>query len=127
MDFPAPFTEAEFASLLAAPGVFVLGDATGFALGRVAADEAELLTVAVAPAARRRGRGRHWLRAFEAEAARRGAETGFLEVAEKNAAARALYAAEGWAEVGRRRGYYALPGGGRSDALVLRKCLARGM
>lgn len=124
MDFPEPFSEAEFTTLLIAPGVFVLGDADGFALGRVAADEAELLTIAVAPEARRRGRGRDLLQDFQAEAGRRGAAQAFLEVAEDNTPARALYTAAGWAEVGRRRGYYTLPGGGRADALVLRKSLS---
>jgi ribosomal-protein-alanine N-acetyltransferase len=48
-----------------------------------------------------------------------GAERMFLEVAEDNAAARALYARAGFAEAGRRRGYYARPDGPAADALVL--------
>jgi len=94
----------------------------GFVLARVAADEAEILTLAVAPAARRRGLARALLRRAANEAAAAGATSLFLEVADDNAAARALYAAEGFTEVGRRRRYY--PGGG--DALVLRRAIGRG-
>lgn len=118
---PRPFTEDEFAALLAAPGVFLCDAPGGFALGRAAAGEAELLTIAVAPEVRRRGTGRALLDRFEAAAAAAGAVTAFLEVAEVNAAARALYAAGGWRRLGRRRGYYRLPDGAAVDALVLRK------
>lgn len=95
-------------------------DGAGLVLARVAADEAEILTLAVLPAARRRGLGAALLAAACADAARRGAAVLFLEVAEANAAARQLYAAAGFAPAGRRRGYY--PGG--QDALVLRRDLA---
>ena len=52
-------------------------------------------------------------------AAALGAERMFLEVAEGNAAARALYARTGFAGAGRRRGYYARADGSREDALIL--------
>lgn len=94
----------------------------GFALFALAADEAEVLTLAVAPGARRRGLGAALLAAAAAAAAARGARSIHLEVAEDNAAARALYARAGFAETGRRRGYYARPGG-RTDALRLRRAL----
>lgn len=119
---PAERWGADAISLLAAlPGHFALvataGDEpAGFVLGRAAAGEAEVLTLAVAPAMRRGGAGRALMRALCAEAARRGAEAVFLEVAEGNPAARALYAGLGAQEAGRRRRYY--PDG--SDALVLR-------
>lgn len=88
----------------------------GFAMARAVAGEAEVLTLAVLPAARRAGAGAALMRALAAGAARLGADALFLEVAESNAAARALYAGLGAAQVGRRRAYY--PDGG--DALVLR-------
>lgn len=121
----APWSAADFAALLAGPGVFVSGDADCFALGRAAADEAELLMLATAPDLRRRGLGRAALAAFEAEAAKRGARTVFLEVAEGNAAARALYSAAGWTVAARRPGYYRAAGGAREDAVLMRKVLAR--
>jgi [ribosomal protein S18]-alanine N-acetyltransferase len=121
---PRPWTAREFEEVLAGPGMFLCAIAEGFAVGRVAGPEAELLTLAVDPEARRRGLGRWLVAGFEAEAARRGAVDAYLEVAEGNAAARALYAAAGWTGAGRRRGYYAAPGRPAEDALVLRKALA---
>ncbi|MGX0901483.1 ribosomal-protein-alanine N-acetyltransferase [Roseovarius sp. MBR-79] len=113
------WSAAEFAALLASPHVFVSGDARGFALGRVIADEAELLTLATDPGHRRQGHARACLCAFAAEARARGAETAFLEVAEDNAAALALYAGAGFAQTARREGYY--PGG--RTAVVMQKHL----
>ena len=110
--------------LLDLPGHFALlateGDEpAGFAMGRAVADQAEVLTLAVRPAARRAGTGRALMLALAAEAARRGATELFLEVAEANVAARGLYGALGATRAGRRRAYY--PDGG--DALVLRLAL----
>ncbi|SIO40349.1 ribosomal-protein-alanine N-acetyltransferase [Rhodovulum sp. ES.010] len=122
--YPRPWTSAEFAALLATPDTWLTGDATAFALGRAVAGEAELLALAVHPAARRRGLGRARLAGFEAGAQTRAAGEAFLEVAADNAAARALYQAAGYREAGRRPGYYAAPDGRRVDALVLRKALA---
>jgi ribosomal-protein-alanine N-acetyltransferase len=121
---PRPWSEAEFATLLADPLVFLLaeGDA-GFLLGRAVAGEAELLTIAVAPEARRRGLGRRLVGRFIYQARLRGAQSAFLEVAEDNAAAQALYRASGFVEAGRRRGYYRTPDGGAVDALVLVRSL----
>ena len=107
--------EAAIAELLAMPGCFAMAEAEGLVLARVAADEAELLTIGVLPQARRRGIGLALLRAAAGEAARLGATRLFLEVATRNASARALYAQAGLVEVGRRRRYY--PDG--DDALVL--------
>ena len=121
---PRPWTAAEFAALLAEPPVFATLAETGFALGRVVADEAELLTIAVAPEARRQGEGRALLDGFLRTARARGAETAFLEVAADNAAALALYSRSGFAEAGRRRGYYHSPGNPPVDALVMVKSLA---
>lgn len=111
---PRPWSEAEFRELLAA-GAFLLTQPRAFLLGRVIADEAELLTLATDPAARRQGAGRALVAAFAQEAAARGATTAFLEVASDNAPARALYAATGWQQAGQRRNYYAQG----VDALVL--------
>jgi ribosomal-protein-alanine N-acetyltransferase len=121
---PRPWSEAEFTALLADPLAFLLveGDAA-FLLGRAVAGEAELLTIAVAPEARRLGLGRKLVGRFIYQARLRGAESAFLEVAEDNAAARGLYRASGFAEAGRRRGYYRTPEGKAVDALVLVRSL----
>lgn len=120
---PRPWSAAEFADLLAAPGALLAALPGGFALGRAAADQAELLTLAVAPELRRRGLGRQLLAAFEDAARAAGAAEALLEVAEDNAPARALYAAAGWEAQGRRRGYYGPAAAGGGDALILRKRL----
>ena len=120
---PRPWTAAEFADLLAEPPVFAVTVPLGFALGRVVADEAELLTIAVAPEVRRQGAGQALMTAFARTSVVRGAATAFLEVAADNAAALALYRRSGFAEAGRRRGYYHLAGNPPVDALVMVKSL----
>ena len=94
------------------------GELLGWAGVMVVADSAEILTVGVVPGARRRGIGRDLLGALLAEAGRRGAREAFLEVRVDNTAARSLYATEGFAEVGIRRGYY---DAGRVDAVVMKR------
>lgn len=123
---PPPWSAADFAGFLVDPLAFLLveGDA-GFLLGRAVAGEAELLTLAVAPEARRRGLGGRLVARFLYQARLRGAERAFLEVAADNAPATALYESAGFALAGRRRGYYRTPDGHRSDALVLARDLAR--
>jgi ribosomal-protein-alanine N-acetyltransferase len=116
---PRPWSAQEFADLLADPKTFALTHPQGLLLGRAVAGEAELLTLAVAPEARRHGLGRRLVQDFLTESQRRGAESAFLEVAASNRAARALYLAAGFAEAGKRRGYYHAPDGSRDDALIL--------
>jgi [ribosomal protein S18]-alanine N-acetyltransferase len=107
---------------LALPGAFGLIDQRGgMLMGRIAADEAEVLTLAVVPTARRQGIGAALLQEAMAVAAQRGGAVVFLEVATNNLAALALYRRAGFAEVGRRRRYY----GDGSDALVMRVALLR--
>jgi len=114
-----PWSEAAFADLLGQPGVFALESADGFILMRAVADEAEILTLAVRPEARRAGQGGRLVGEGVLAAAARRAGRVFLEVADDNAAARALYARAGFLEAGRRPGYYAAPDGSRRDALLL--------
>lgn len=105
---------------LGLPGVFGwIAPSGGMILARTMADEAEVLTLAVEPAARRAGVGQTLLNQVLVTARLRGAVTIFLEVSSANAAARALYAGADFVQVGSRRGYY--PEGG--DALVLRRSL----
>lgn len=117
--FETPWDAASLSALLASPGVCVVAEADGFILIRAVADEAEILTLAVRPPARRGGLGARLVEAAVVRAAALGAERMFLEVAEDNAAARALYARAGFHEAGRRRGYYARADGSREDALIL--------
>lgn len=91
-----------------------------FILVRRAADEGEILTLAVDPAQRARGYGRRLVE----EALRRlwqlGIEAVFLEVDEDNIPAVKLYQGLGFAVVGRRKGYYRDTEGSHGDALVMR-------
>ena len=95
----------------------------GFVVARIAAGEAEILTLAVDPARRRRGSGER-LAAAALDAVRAaGAEAVFLEVAIDNPAATALYGKLGFVAAGRRRAYYPRREGPRVDALILRRDL----
>ncbi len=109
------------AIMLGLPGGFGLWrPGEGFVLARAAGGEAEVLTLAIAPAARRRGLGRALVaRALALAIAPGGADAAFLEVAEDNAAALALYRGCGFREVGRRPRYYA----DGTAALVMRRDL----
>jgi ribosomal-protein-alanine N-acetyltransferase len=112
--------ERIIAGQLSQPGVFGLLDKRGgMLLARLAADEAEVLTVAVVPERRQQGLGGGLMQAAAAEARARGATRLFLEVSTRNPAARGLYQGLGFAQVGRRKGYYA----NGADALVLSKDL----
>lgn len=92
----------------------------GLAGSSWAGDVVDVLSLAVHPAARRRGTGRALLAELVAQARSTGAARVLLEVAADNDAARALYAAAGFRPISKRRGYYAGPAGpGTVDALVL--------
>ncbi|MEL6683266.1 MAG: GNAT family N-acetyltransferase [Pseudomonadota bacterium] len=113
----------EFADLLAAPSTILLGDDRSFLLVRVVVDEAEILTIATDPAYRRQRLAKTLLVAGEGAASAAGATQMFLEVAEDNFAAKALYDAAGYKQVGRRPGYYVPKDKAGIAALLLRKHL----
>ena len=126
--FGEAWTGAQCAGILPMRGVWLAigregGEALGFALARVIADEAELLLLAVRRAAQRRRVGAELLAQFVAQATARGARRVHLEVREGNPAI-GLYRTHGFAEVGRRRDYYRGADGRLRDALTLaRQCL----
>jgi [ribosomal protein S18]-alanine N-acetyltransferase len=117
--FAKAWDEQALGEMLKSPGIIALFAADAFAIARVAADEAEILTVAVEPASRRRGLGRALLTEAATQAEAQGAQAMLLEVARGNAAARALYKMLGFDNVGARRSYYE----GGEDALILRRDL----
>lgn len=103
------------------------GNPCGLVVARLAADEADILTIAVAPEHRRRGIARALLHAAYARLAREGVRTLFLEVGADNRPARALYGAFGFRPVGRRAGYYRdARFGAQEDAVLLRLDLSTG-
>ena len=111
---------ASLALVAVRPGREILG----FIIAQIAADEAEILTIGVAPDQQRHGIGRQLVEGAARSASRSEARRLFLDVADSNVAARALYASCGFAEIGRRKAYYTLPGGTREDALQLARDLA---
>lgn len=99
------------------------GAVRGYAVLMPLPGEAELLNITVASEFRGNGLGRRLLDQVCAEAQARGAERLFLEVRASNAPAHTLYVRNGFIEVGLRRAYYALPEGGREDAVLMAKTL----
>jgi len=127
--FDEPWGGASIAKTLSLPGAFalVLRDTTpagrisaGFAILQIAADQADLLTLGVIPGLRRRGHGRWLLAQAVTEAAKRSAKSVFLEVAENNLAAIALYRCAGFETIGRREGYYRDREGRKVAAVTMR-------
>jgi ribosomal-protein-alanine N-acetyltransferase len=99
-------------------------EVAGFIMSRRAADEAEILSVAVAPARRGRGLARGLLDLHLRRLAGLGVARVFLEVEDDNTAALRLYRRAGFREVGRRGRYYPREGSSPGSALVLRRDLA---
>ncbi|HUZ90294.1 MAG TPA: ribosomal protein S18-alanine N-acetyltransferase [Methylocella sp.] len=130
MSFTYPWQEADFDQLFGTPGTFADGaiepkeeHLTGFVLSRIAADEAEILTIAVAPEWRRRGIASSLLKPHLNGLAAIRVSRLFLEVDAENAAARALYATFGFEQVGERKAYYRTAGTEMAAALVMRRDL----
>jgi [ribosomal protein S18]-alanine N-acetyltransferase len=124
--FHRGWSEDEFEQLLSDRNVVAhrassAGSLIGLILSRIAADEAEILSIAVAMSGRGRGLARRLLELNLRRLAGLGARAVFLEVDENNAPARALYRRAGFREVGRRAGYYSSSHG--VAALVLRRDL----
>ena len=120
-----PWSAQEFAALLASPHVLLISGPNSFALGRVVADEAELLTIATDPGHRRQGYAKTRLNEFDTAARERGAKRAFLEVDADNRAAISLYQHNNYETLAQRPAYYSLRDGTRADALVMAKSLER--
>lgn len=121
--FERPWSEASFRGLLEVPGTCALGALlteapAGFILTRQAADEAEILTVGVAPPARRHGVAKALFHA--ALAAMEGVRSVFLEVDVTNHDAIGFYEALRFQATGRRKAYYRHPDGSMTDAVIMR-------
>ena len=96
----------------------------GFAVSRIAADEGEILSIAIDANQRGRGLSRNLLMTHLGHLAGRGVRTIFLEVEENNRPARRLYEWAGFSVVGRRERYYQQPGGEQLNALLMRRDLS---
>jgi [ribosomal protein S18]-alanine N-acetyltransferase len=131
-DFVRPWTDGEFEQLLAEDTVFGFAGMeigkggtrpVGFVLARIAAGEAEILTLAVARSHRRAGLGWQLMDAVLRELHAARAEALFLEVDETNLGAIALYRRLGFHQVGKRPAYYKGADNRRTGALVMRRDL----
>lgn len=127
--FARGWGEGEFESMISERNTLVhrlrLGRKTiGFAVSRIGADEAEILSIAVDQAHRGQGFSRTLLMTHLGHLAGRGVRTIFLEVEENNQAARRLYDRAGFTVVGRRERYYKQPTGEQLNALLMRRDLA---
>ena len=116
---PQPWSEPVWREELASVfGLYLVlqqgSDVSGFVGVKRVADEAHVMTLAVPPGSRRRGRGRALVLAAFADPALAGVRRVYLEVRPSNAAARALYDSLGFRETGRRKNYY-----GDEDALLM--------
>jgi len=128
--FARTWSDADFASLIAGHGVSVIGirrqglfgrrRLAGFVIIRVAADEAEVLTVAVRPGDRGRGYGRMLMEEALRRLYRERVAACFLEVDRQNRAAVGLYRSLGFVVAGERKRYYSEPETGDGTALVMR-------
>jgi [ribosomal protein S18]-alanine N-acetyltransferase len=102
-----------------AHGLWRTGTLQGFVLSRRAADEAEILTVVLAPSLRGGGHSRKLLRDHLASLTQAGVARVHLEVDAGNAPALKLYARHGFRQVGERVGYYLKADGSRATALTM--------
>jgi ribosomal-protein-alanine N-acetyltransferase len=126
-----PWSSTEFSALLATPGCFghllVDGEdqtACGLILLRAAADEAEILTIGVVPARRRRHGAARLLEQAMMDCAARGVRVLFLDVADDNEPARRFYEREGFGAIGTRPSYYARGTAPAVAALTMRRTLS---
>ena len=128
--FAFPWPQSDLESLLLATTTVAHGafgpkptDMLGFVLSRRAADEAEILTIAVAPRQRGKGLAARLLRANSEALMALGAKSLFLEVEGDNKPARALYDRAGFKSVGERKSYYRKTDGTTSLAYIMRRPL----
>jgi ribosomal-protein-alanine N-acetyltransferase len=122
--FTDPWSTASLRSSLAGPALVAEGpggDVVGYLFLQVAADQGEILNLAVHPAHRRRGVARRLTEVALSQFGHRGVRTAYLEVRRSNHGAQAFYERMGFRPVGLRRGYYRRP---REDALVLGRSIA---
>jgi len=128
--FARTWSGDDFAALLSERVVIAMGvrrqtlfggrRLSGFVLIRVAADEAEVLTIAVRPGDRGRGYGRMLMEEALRHLYRERVAACFLEVDRQNRAAVGLYRSLGFVVAGERQHYYSEPETGDGTALVMR-------
>lgn len=119
------WSETEFSAMLSASNALSVTCDAGFAVGQVILDEAELFLIMTKPEHRKQGVGHRILATFEQQAFQNAVRRIILEVADTNAAARALYSANGYQQIAVRKNYYTFPNGSHADAIVMEKHLQK--
>ena len=119
------WSEAEFSAMLCASNALSVTCNTGFAVGQIILDEAELFLIITKPEHRKQGVGRRILATFEQQAFQNAVRRIILEVADTNTAARTLYTANGYQQIAVRKNYYTFPNGSHADAIVMEKYLQK--
>jgi [ribosomal protein S18]-alanine N-acetyltransferase len=128
--FERPWNAAEFDQLLTDRAV--IGhrlrhggrpQSSGFVLSRMAADEAEILSIVVARIERGKGLSRALMAHHLSALTQQRIRSLFLEVDSTNMPAIRLYRHFGFEEIGKRRSYYSKSDGTSADALVMRRAL----
>ena len=121
--FSDPWSEKSIASELENPlSVWLVavdgGQLIGYVGSQTVLGETDMMNLAVAPEARRQGKGRALVLALVDALTEKGSHSLMLEVRVSNTPAQKLYESLGFSQVGRRPKYYVNP---REDALILRK------
>ena len=127
--FTQSWSESAFRELLNSPGASAVvisnqNNPAGFVLFRKAADEAEIITLCTSPSSRRRGHAKALVHHMEGLLKKDGIRFLFIEVANSNESALALYESCGFKKAGARKNYYERSNGVREDALIMRKGLS---
>lgn len=122
-DTAVTWSEQDYANHIKSSIGITVSSETGFVIGQIVEDEAEIITLGVLPDSRKEGHGTDLLATFERDAQNKGAHSIFLEVSTENKAALALYKTRGFIRVGRRQKYYENAQGIAIDAFILKKTL----
>jgi ribosomal-protein-alanine N-acetyltransferase len=120
--YPFPWSNQIFIDCMESGKLLVVVECerrvVGYAVQSTVAGESELLNIVIDPAAQGQGLGRTLLQWLIEQARQQHSEMLFLEVRLSNPVAQRLYESLGFNEIGLRRRYYRVPGGGREDALL---------
>ena len=119
-----PWSVSEIERTINSPHTVFLTHEHGGLIARIVAGECEILSIATDPNAQRTGVGSALLADLITVAQSKNADRIFLEVASRNAPARAFYGAKGFAQISTRRGYYTLRDGAKDDAFLLSRPLS---
>ena len=112
-----PWSASDFADLKKS-GCEIIASENGFIVWRNVADEAEIISIGVAPEKRRQGIAEAMITIMEQELKKQSVHKVFLEVSEVNFQAKNLYQKHGFIPTGKRPKYY-----NGTDAIIMEKII----